>query len=326
MTATHGEGAYGNATGVTTPTEHKMAQVAEFVKTTTANVIRPGVLYSGTATLVLGKADMSYDVLPFSIATQRSATSGVMKWANNGTVNVPTTAAPGSNSRYDVVYAWHREFALDGTDSDPVIGVVQGTAAASPAVPSLAAFPGAIELARILVPAGVTATNSGTTITQTAPFTAADGSVVRFRTTTEMNQWTTALTGQLALDLATGTTYRYSGSAWVAQFDDTGWVTLPLTAGWTGETNNIPQYRRLNGVVYIRGRAAHSSGMTGVIANLPSGSRPGTSGGATSPSILQIDATTLVRVSVNIDGTVNLFTNTGTNLVSFSGIPPFVAA
>lgn len=214
MTATHGEGTYGNAVGVTTSIEHKMAQVTEFVKTTTKNIIRPGVLYNGDASLVAGTAGMSYDVDAFSIVTQRSATSGVVKWANDGTLNVATTAAPGSNSRYDVVYAWHREYALDGVDSNPVIGVVQGTAAASPTVPSLSAFPGAVELARILVPSGVTATNSGTTFTQTAPFTAVDGGTVPFRTLTEINAWTTAITGQRASDITTGVIYRWSGSVW----------------------------------------------------------------------------------------------------------------
>lgn len=235
MTATHGEGTYGNAVGVTTPVEHKMAQVTEFVKTTTKNIIRPGVLYNGDASLVDGTAGMSYDVDAFSIVTQRSATSGVVKWANDGTLNVATTAAPGSNSRYDVVYAWHREYALDGVDSNPVIGVVQGTAAASPTVPSLSAFPGAVELARILVPSGVTATNSGTTFTQTAPFTAVDGGTVIFRTSTEINAWTTALTGQLAFDLATSITYRYNSSAWV-RWSMPRTAFTPTVGGFTSAT------------------------------------------------------------------------------------------
>lgn len=210
MTATHGEGPYGNAVGVTTPIEHKMAQVTEFVKTTTKNVIRPGVLYNGDTSLVAGTAGMSYDVDAFSIVTQRSATSGVVKWANDGTLNVATTAAPGSNSRYDVVYAWHREYALDGVDSNPVIGVVQGTAAPSPEVPPLAAFPGAVELARILIPAGVVATNSGTTFTQTAPFTTTDGGRIPVRNTTELAALGSAYPqGTLAWDISTNIVYSY---------------------------------------------------------------------------------------------------------------------
>lgn len=186
MAATHGLGTYGNGVGTVTPEDHKLAQAGLVTKNTTG-AIRAGVFWSGNATLITGTAGMSYDVAAFTAATTRGAASGAVLLTNNGTVNVTTTAAPGSNSRYDVVYIWQREFALDGTDSEPVIGVIQGTTASSPTAPSLAAFPGAIELARILVPAGVTATNTGTTITQTAPFTAAAGGTIVFRTLAEMD-------------------------------------------------------------------------------------------------------------------------------------------
>lgn len=317
MTATHGEGPYGNAVGVTTPVEHKMAQVTEFVKTTTKNIIRPGVLYNGDASLVAGTAGMSYDVDAFSIVTQRSATSGVVKWANDGTLNVATTAAPGSNSRYDVVYAWHREYALDGVDSNPVIGVVQGTAAASPTVPSLSAFPGAVELARILVPSGVTATNSGTTFTQTAPFTTVDGGTVVFRTTTEMNAWTTPLTGQLALDLATMATYRWSGAAWVS--GDSGWIQPTLGSGWTNVAGSEVKYRRLNGVVYLQGRAS-TNATTATAFTLPAGFRP------SSQMIALLEAASVTtRSTVQTTGVVQQLAAESKTNVSFANFTPFPA-
>lgn len=214
MTLSHGEGIYGDGAGVVTPLEHRLAQIGPYSKTTTANVIRAGLFYNGTPTIVSGTANMSYNVAAFSAVSTRGATQGVVPFANDATANVATTAAPGSNSRIDVVYAWPRDFAIDGTDSTPVLGVVQGTAAASPTVPSLAAYPGAIELARITVPAGVTATNSGTTITQTAPFTTVDGSPIPFRSTTEMNLWTPS-TYQRGWDISTGLYYQYTGSAWI---------------------------------------------------------------------------------------------------------------
>lgn len=212
MTATHGEGTYGNGVGVVTPLEHKMAQVTEFVKTA-ANTVRAGVLWDGSATLVSGKANMSYDVRALSVILTRGSTAGAVKLTNDAVYNVTTTAAPGSNSRYDVVYIWQREYSLDGTDSNPVIGVVQGTAAASPTVPSLAAFPGALELARILVPSGVTATNSGTTITQTGVFTAAAGGVVHVRNATERDAGTW-LSGQKIFQVDTSDPQTLIGSTW----------------------------------------------------------------------------------------------------------------
>jgi len=253
VAATAPLGTYGNGVGTVTPLAMKMAQLGPIVKTTTVNVIRAGLFYNGSSTIVTGKANMSYDVAAFTAVCSRGASAGATYMANDGTYNVATTAAPGSNSRYDVVYVWPREYSLDGTDSNPVIGVVQGTAAASPTVPSLAAYPGAIELARILVPAGVTATNSGTTITQTAPFTSVDGGKVPFRTTTEMNVWTTALTNQRAVDLATGINYRWNGSAWKAWESD--WITYTCTPGnftiGTGGSVNAAKYRYVNGRVEV---------------------------------------------------------------------------
>jgi hypothetical protein len=216
MTAFKGLGTYGDAVGVVTPLDHKLAQAAQVTKTTTPLVIRPGLFYAGATTIVSGTAGMSYSVAAYQLVTQRSAGAGVVFGGNDGALSVATTAAPGSNSRIDVVYHWHREFALDGVNSNPVIGVVQGTAAASPTVPSLAAFPGAIELARITVNAAATATNgAGVTITQFAPFTSVDGGAVSFRNKTALDLWATAITGQEATDISTEIVYRWTGSEWV---------------------------------------------------------------------------------------------------------------
>jgi len=237
MTAYKGLGTYGNAAGVVTPTDHKGAQAGQVVKAS-GNLIRPGLFWGGSATIVSGKANMSYDVAAYQCVTTRGATSGAVFGGNDGVLNVATTAAPGSNSRYDVVYHWHREYSIDGTDSNPVIGVVQGTAAASPTVPSLAAFPGAIELARILVPAGVTATNSGTTITQTAPFTAMAGGVVAFRNTTERDAGT-YMEGQLGWLIDTDTLQSYNGSTWRGLASSSLMVPTSATNGTVGTNGTV---------------------------------------------------------------------------------------
>lgn len=213
MALSYGHGIYGDGVGVVTPLDDRLWQIGMWTKTATKNLIRAGLLYNGSSTIVTGTAGMSYDVAPFAAVSTRGATQGVVPFANDATANVATTAAPGSNSRIDSVYAWPRDFAIDGVDSDPVLGVAQGTPAASPTPPSLAAFPGAIELARITVPAGVTATNSGTTITQVAPFTAAAGGVVPFRSTAERDAGSYN-EGQLGWLLDTDTYQVYSGSAW----------------------------------------------------------------------------------------------------------------
>jgi hypothetical protein len=193
--------------------------------------------------------------------------------SNDGTVNVVTTAAPGSNSRIDSVYVWQREFSLDGTDSNPVIGVVQGTAAASPVAPSLAAYPGAIELARITVPAGVTATNSGTTITQMAPFTALDGGVLVRRTTTERDAISTPAEQLFCYVLADKVTYRRNASAWRAWASD--WITYtPTLANVTLGTGSATayRYRYVGGVVEVEFRIVLGTG--GAMGTFPTMTLP----------------------------------------------------
>lgn len=217
MAITRGLGTTGNAAGTVTPLDHKLAQSGLLAKQGAgSNLIRPGLFFDGVVNIVTGTSGMSYNVAPFTAALSRGAAAGTVLLCNDGTVNVVTTAAPGSNSRIDIVYAWQREFSLDGVDSNPVIGVVQGSPAAVPVAPSLSAFPGAIELARITVPAGVTATNSGPTITQTAPFTAAAGGVLVFRTSAERNAAVVA-DGTLGYVVASGLLqmWRADVAAWV---------------------------------------------------------------------------------------------------------------
>lgn len=314
MALSYGEGLYGDAVGVVTPLDHRLAQIGGYTKTTTANVIRAGIFYNGTSDIVSGAANMSYNVAAFSAVSTRGATQGVVPFANDATANVVTTAAPGSNSRYDVVYAWPRDFAIDGSNSTPVLGVENGVAAASPTVPSIAAYPGAIELARILVPSGVTATNSGTTFTQTAPFTSVDGGVVPFRNTTAMDLWTTALTGQRASDLSTGITYKWDGAAWLA--DTTAWVNPTLLNSWVVNGGLTISYRRLNGVVYGRGQGTGGGAGT-VIYQLPAGFRPAqTHKSATTNT----DGTSSYRLQITTGGDVSV-SNAGasaTPVIEFS--------
>lgn len=213
MTAFKGLGTYGDGAGVVTPTDHKGAQAGQVVKAS-GNLIRPGLFWGGSATIISGKANMSYDVAAYTCVTTRGATSGAVFGGNDGVLNVPTTAAPGSNSRIDIIYHWHREFSLDGVNSTPVIDVVQGTAAAVPVAPSLAAFPGAIEIGRATVGAGITATTSAT-ITQTAPFTAMAGGVIPFRSTTERDAGT-YVESQLGWLIDSDRLQKYNGTAWTS--------------------------------------------------------------------------------------------------------------
>ena len=235
MTATKPLGTYGNAVGTVTPADHKAAQSGLIAKTS-GNAVRAGLFWGGTANIITAKPNMSYDVAQFTAALSRGATSGTVLLANDGTLNVATTAAPGSNSRIDIIYVWAREYSLDGVDSNPVIGVAQGTAAAVPTAPSLAAFPGAFEIGRATVGAGITATTSAT-ITQTATFTATAGGIIPFRNTTERDLGTYQ-EGQLGWLIDSDAFQTYNGTSWVT-VGGTNVTGLTATATGGGSSASV---------------------------------------------------------------------------------------
>lgn len=81
--------------------------------------------------------------------------------------------------------------------------------------------------------------------------------------------------GMLFTESDTGIIWRTDGAgAWrVVSSPDTGWISVTFENGWVNAaTGEEVQYRRLNGVVYLRGRAA--LGSTGAVFTLPEGFRP----------------------------------------------------
>lgn len=237
--------------------------------------VRKGVLFDGAGALVSGKANMSYDVRAFRAVLMRSTANGPVLVANDATVNVVTTAAPGSNSRIDIIYAHQHLVAGDGgSDSDVVleIGVAQGTAAASPSAPSIPS--GALELARVTVTSGTTATSS-LTISQTHPWTVPNGAPIPVRNNTERSALT-AFDGLIVNHLGDDELQRYDGSSWVSVGgSDTGWLALPFNTGgnWGGGSNPA-KYRVKNGELFLKGIAVRSSGSSTTVATLPAGARP----------------------------------------------------
>ena len=176
---------------------------------------RGGVLSPVGTSLVTATATMSVSVARFQGAAVRDG--GVVLLANDGAVNVLLDAAPGANSRIDVIYAKQNgssaTVAVPDANNTPVLGFVKGTAGAIPVKPSLPA--GALELATVEIPSGATATNSGgVVITQTAQFTTGSGGVVPFRTKAALDLWTTASSKQSAVVIADGSRYEFNGAAW----------------------------------------------------------------------------------------------------------------
>lgn len=114
-----------------------------------------------------------------------------------------------------------------------------------------------------------------------------------------------------------GPVYTYDGSKWV--INDTGWITATLGSGWSVFSTEPPQYRRLNGAVYLKGRAS-STGATAAAFTLPAGFRPGTDlimGGNNS--------TAYVQALVSAAGVVGPTSNTALTAFSFSQFSSFIA-
>lgn len=180
----------------------------------------PGLLTVGgssaaSGNVVVGMSNrMAVTVRPFQAVLNRL---GALLIMNDGDVTVPLQAAPSANSRIDVVYVKQRERRAPISDSEdgPIIGVVTGTANLTPVAPKVP--DGAVALAQVKVPSGVTNTAaSGVVITQVYPFAATRGEELRFRTKGDMYAFA-ALDGTKAVTLSDNAHYVRNGGKWQAE-------------------------------------------------------------------------------------------------------------
>lgn len=125
--------------------------------------------------------------------------------------------------------------------------------------------------------------------------------------------------GLRGVALDTLTEYLHDGTSWVAQSGDSGWIAPTYANGWVdAAASEAGGYRKLNGVVYHKGRVALGTAGTGY--TLPAGFRPIQIMRVTVPSAISATQTT---VTINTNGTVVLAAGVEPNL---SALPPFPAA
>lgn len=211
------------------------------------NTPRPGQLY-GDSNAVKAASSMSVTLLgDTSWVLTRGKTDGVVVISNDGDVQVPLDPAPSANSRYDVIYLKQNDTEKGDANSQPIVGKVTGTAAASPTIPAVPS--GALLLATVLVPAGVTATNaSGVVVSNVVKFTALNGAPIRYRSTADMNaDAVNVIDGATAYVKGSGLFF-LRGNQWVRMDADTFVIvqqksptsinsgTTPGTLGGTGPT------------------------------------------------------------------------------------------
>ena len=187
-----------------------------------------GILDRSQDNLVTGRGDsMSVTVHAFNAVLNRY---GALLLQNDGDVNVPLSAAPSANSRIDVVYVKQNESRPPMSDGSDVamFGVVKGTAAATPVAPSVP--DGALALAQVLLPAGVSNTAAGgVVITQTYIGAALKGDMLRVQTSAQRDALTTAPEGTLLHNVADNNDYLRTPSGKWAKIRDTISVSAPFS-------------------------------------------------------------------------------------------------
>jgi hypothetical protein len=173
-------------------------------------------------------SNMKYNVAAGYVATARNAAAdGLQVWANDATVLVDSGApAPGSGSRWDLIYVVGRDANLSDASSVPLIGVLVGVAGGSPTKPYSAgsgaggtSLPaGALVLAEASVGTSI-ANASLATITMVAPYKVAKGAEIPVRSAAERDALT-AFTGLSVkrLDFG-GVVQRYNGTSWATARD-----------------------------------------------------------------------------------------------------------
>ena len=188
-----------------------------------------GILDRSQDNLVTGNSNsMSVTVHPFNAVLNRY---GALLIQNDGNVNVPIAAAPSANSRIDMVYVKQHETRPPmSDDSDfPVFGVVKGVPAATPVAPGVPY--GALALAQVLLPAGVSNTAaSGVVITQTYIGAAMKGDMLRVQNSAQRDALTMVPDGTLLHNVADNCDYVRTPSGKWAKTRDTISVKAPYTS------------------------------------------------------------------------------------------------
>lgn len=176
---------------VTTPLDARLMDMAKLVCNSDGSP-RVGIIGSNGASPLATTSNtspMTVNAVANEYAVSKGKADGVCILVNDGTVSIPITAAPGSNSRITVIWVKQNDDTTGDANALPVFGTTDGSAAASPVKPAIPT--GALELGTLRVYAGTTASNGGSNVlSQTAQFTAARGASVLVRNDAEREAWT----------------------------------------------------------------------------------------------------------------------------------------
>ena len=308
----------------TTPTSARK-DIAGLVASAAAFGARPGVLsgcvVSGTT------SGWTYSVSAGHLVTVRSAADGAMPWGNDAATTVATSAAPVSGSRIDLITASHNDVDNGDADSDPVLGVVQGTAGSPGVAPSLPT--GAIELGRCTLAAGAANTQGGTFSSLSVQYTSDRGApipVIGAPQRDALDGVGTMADPVRIYEKHTGLLKQDHGSGWYTYELSSPWATLSLEAGAAHVSGQGLSYRKVGDFWELRGGVIVAAGLTVSAMVLTSGNLTPIAS-TWGSSMIRLIGTggsgTLTLLSPRSDGNLRVFASatTGTNLyLCFDGI------
>lgn len=215
-----------SASGLASANDIRLGLAGLVLRDTSGNP-RTGVFPRHANALVTSTATMNSSVAAAEFLVSRSG-QGPVFLPNDGPTNVLHSAAPVSNSRYDIIYVKQFDSVSPNADATnvPAFGVFAGPASAGPtpytyatAKAALAAAvgigAGAEPLAMALIPSTATTMQSGGVVyTQLNQYTCATGGAFLVRAYSDLAAETGYLPGQLAVALDTKLTYRWNGTGW----------------------------------------------------------------------------------------------------------------
>lgn len=304
----------------TTPIEARLALAGSYAENS-PGVPRSGVVFGAAPNLVTGNGStMSYDIAPCEIVIYRAAGEGVYVMTITGATNIETGAAPGSGSRFDLIYVKQNDPDKADPDNAPVLGVVQGTSSTGTPTKPYASVPaGAYVLAEAQIFSGTTFASGGTnTMAQVFRWTVARGAAIPVRNSTELGEITPFDGAQvLRLDYGGRPVQTYSANS-------SNWYPLELTpiapSGWavTGSINVIPMgaRKRVLGVVHVNRTGGTFSAASGSYTAIGgSGTQIIPSSAISSSGESYYIAGVVTGASLNVKGII--FLNGGNGSISF---------
>lgn len=138
------------------------------------------------------------------------------------------------------------------------VALVKGTPAATPAVPNATAIQAAVGAGNPYIPIADIRVNAGVTVI-------AANVITDRRSIAKLSLANVPLIPASNIDL---TTFKNDSNF------DSGWKTLPLSNGYSAQNGTTVSYRKIAGVVYLRGQVGKSALDTSVLGTLPADFRP----------------------------------------------------